>query len=292
MKSSPNNLIPLFCIDVTSDKNSDRVNGSEFISRTASIETMEEYENKQERLEQTVEKSKLPIWLQILKFVCGIFFLIILASTVKAGLDTALKNAPILVLVGAVCGIIWLVLYIVSKIKEKKVFTQENAEQQSEEIDEDVKSIRCELDVPSNAVDVDVLGFRYKLKKGEIQPQHIGLQTSAYINVNVKIYATSDELHIADLQNVYSFDRSEISGIRMVNKRISVPSWNKEEDPRKGIFKPYKMTVNNTGDVFFKPYYILEIYHGGKLFGLYFPCYELETFKKLTGLNPRDDSLE
>ena len=44
------------------------------------------------------------------------------------------------------------------------------------------------------------------------------------------------------------------------------------------------MTVNNMGNVFFKPYYILEIEHNDEIFGIYFPCYELPIFEKLTGL--------
>jgi hypothetical protein len=104
------------------------------------------------------------------------------------------------------------------------------------------------------------------------------------MNVSVKLYETNDALHIADLENVYSFAKSELKVITTVNKRISVPTWNKDEDPRSGSFKRYKMTVNNIGNVFFKPYYILEIEHESQIFGIYFPCYELEIFEHLTGL--------
>ena len=122
------------------------------------------------------------------------------------------------------------------------------------------------------------------MKNGKIRPYLSGLQTTAYMNVSVKMYETNDALHIADLENVYSFAKSELKVITTVNKRISVPTWNKDEDPRKGSFKRHKMTVSNMGDVFFKPYYILEIEHESQIFGIYFPCYELEIFEHLTGL--------
>jgi len=77
---------------------------------------------------------------------------------------------------------------------------------------------------------------------------------------------------------------AELKGIKTVNKRIGIISWNKEEDPRKGEYKKYKMTVNDMGNVFFKPYHILEIERDGQSFGLYFPCYELEVLEELTGL--------
>ena len=140
------------------------------------------------------------------------------------------------------------------------------------------------MNVPDDAAGVDILHFRYKMKNGKIRPYLSGLQTTAYMNVSVKMYETNDALHIADLENVYSFAKSELKVITTVNKRISVPTWNKDEDPRKGSFKRHKMTVSNMGDVFFKPYYILEIEHESQNFGIYFPCYELEIFEHLTGL--------
>ena len=284
MEILDHDMKPIFCIDVTLDKNNEIVNGSEFITRTASKQKIEEYENKQEDLEQTVEKSKLPLLLRIIKYLCGLFFLTVLAASVKAGFETALKNAPILVMSEALCGILWIILHFVSKGKEKKVLKEENAEQQSKEIYEDFKNIHNELNVPDDAAGVDILHFRYKMKNGKIRPYVSGLQTTAYMNVSVKMYETNDALHIADLENVYSFAKSELKVITTVNKRISVPTWNKDEDPRKGSFKCYKMTVSDMGDVFFKPYYILEIEHESQIFGIYFPCYELEIFEHLTGL--------
>ena len=284
MEFSSYNMKPIFCIAVTLDKNNETVNGSEFISRTASKQKIEECENKQEDLEQAVEKSKLPLWLRIVKYLCGLFFLIVAASSVKAGIGTALKNAPLLVIGALLCGVLWMILQFASKVKEKKVLKEENAEQQSKEIYEDFKNIYNELNVPDDAAEVDVLLFRYKIKNGKISPYASVLQTSAYINTSVKMYEANDELHIADLENVYSFAKSELKAITTVNKRISVPTWNKDEDPRKGDFKRYKMTVNNMGDVFFKPYYILELEHDSQIFGIYFPCYELEILESLTGL--------
>lgn len=278
------NVKPIFCIDITTDKNNETLNGEEFITRTASKQMVEEYETKQESLEETVEKSQLPLWLTIVKYLCALFFIIVAGSCAKAGFDTALRNAPLLVFGGFVSGIAWIVLHVISKKKEKKVLKEENAEERAEEISEDLREIHAELGVPEDAVDIDVLIFNYKLKDGEIKPHTSALQSSPYINLELKIFATDDALHIADLESVYSFKKSEIKAITTVNKRISVPIWNKDEAPRSAAFKQYKMTVNNMGDVFFKPYHILEIERDGISFGLYFPCYELQTVEELTGL--------
>lgn len=284
MSSSQNNIRPLFCFDVTTNKKNDVLSGGEFITRTASKERMEEYENKRENLEQTVEKSQLPGWLKIIKLLLGYFAVIILLGTIKAGLETASKNAPGLITAGVACGILWMILYIVSKTKENQTLKEEDAEGKLEELKGDFLSIQDELNVPKDAVEIDVLSFRYKRKNGEIRPCTVGMQMTVYFNAIVKIYATPDELHVVDLENVYSFPKSTIKSIITVNKRISVPVWNKEEAPTKGKFKPYKMALNGYGHVFFKPYHILEIEKDGERFGVYFPCYELDTIENLTGL--------
>lgn len=284
MESSKNNIKPLFSTDITFDKKNKTINGLEFITRTASKQKIEEYDHKLENLNQTIEKSKLPLWLQIIKLLSGWFSIIMLFSCIGADFKTAWKNASVLIIIGVFCGILWIILHIVSKSKEKQVLKEENAEKKLEELSGDFISIQDELNVPGDAAEIDVLSFRYKLKNGAIRPCAIGMQMTLYFNTIVKIYATPDELHIVDLENVYSFPKSSIKSIITVNKRICVPTWNKEENPTKGKFKPYKMTVNNVGHVFFKPYYILEIEKEGEFFGVYFPCYELDTIENLTGL--------
>ena len=37
--------------------------------------------------------------------------------------------------------------------------------------------------------------------------------------------------------------------------------------------------------IFFKPYYILEIILEDESYGIYFPAYEIEAFKALTGMH-------
>lgn len=283
MKIFQSDIKPIFCVDITSNKHNTVLNGSEFITRSVSKQTIEEYDNKRENLEQTIKKSKLPFWLELIKFLCGWFSLIVFLACLPS-LEAAWKNASILIIIGICCAILWIILHIVSKSKEKKVLTERDAESQLEKINVDVLSIHDELNIPEDAVDIDVLTFKYKLKNGEIRPSVRGMQTTAYLNVSAKMYVTPDELHVADLENVYSFKKSEIKSIITVNKRISIPTWNKEDDPRKGKFKPYKMTVSNLGDIFFKPYYILEIEKDNQTFGIYFPCYELDTIENLTGL--------
>lgn len=279
---------PIFGIDVTHDKRNEVMNGGEFVTKTVSKQTADEYDSKQESLEQTIEMSKLPLVVRIAEYLLGAYAGIVLLATLKAlpnvGLEQALKNAPVLIGSGVVSGVIWGILRLVSKQKQSKVMKAEDAEGQINEINRDAAEIHKELEVPANAMSVDILAFRYKDKGDKIAPHTVGLQTTPFVNFEVKLYATDEAVHLADLESVYSFKKSELKAITTVNKRISVPSWNKDCDPRKGEFKVHKMTVSNTEDVFFKPYHILEIEREGQTYGIYFPCYELAAFEVLTGL--------
>ena len=279
---------PVFGIDITTNKKNEETNGREFITNTTSELETEVFEAKWEKLDDTVEQSKLPLWLRIIEYVCGFLAAMVLIGILKAlgevSLEQGFKNAPALFIGGGVCALIWGVLFLLAKKKEKGVLTVHNAERQVKEIERDMQSIYRDLDVPDDAVSVDVLAFKYKNKNGELVPQTSGLQIAPYINLDLKLYRTADELCIADLEHVYSFPLWELRTIKTVNKRIAMLSWNKKIGIREGVYKQYKLTVNDFGNILCKPYHILEVAHEGEIFGIYFPCYELAHFERLTGL--------
>lgn len=279
---------PVFGVDITVNKKNEESNCKAFVTNTVSEPEAKSLETRQERLDETLQQSKLPLWMRIVEYVCGFFAAIVLVGILKAlgevSLEQGFQNAPGLFIVGGVCALIWGVLFLLAKKKEKGVMTVRNADRQMDELARNIQSVYRDLGVPEDAVSVDVLAFRYKNKNGEPVPTTVGLQLAAYINLDLKLYAEADTLFIADLEHVYSFPLSEIKAIKTVNKRIPMSSWNKEIGPDKGIYKPYKLTVNNMGNIFCKPYHILELVHEGETYGIYFPCYELAHFEALTGL--------
>lgn len=283
---------PLFAIDITQNKKNETVNGEEFIVARADTFSTEALEDRQENLQKTLEASRLPLWLQIVKLLCGGFGLIVAGCSVEPvlelGIEQVFANAPVLLIAGGVCLVAWAILQFYSRRREKSVLQEQNAEDQVEAIERNARAIYEELGVPVDAATVDVLMFHYKIRKGEPIPQTLGLQTVPFVNLEVKAYESDGCLCLADTEHRYAFPLSGIKGIRTVNKRIGIPSWNKEEDPRKGIYKPYRMTVSDAGDVYFKPYYVLEIEREGELYGLYFPCYERAVFERLSGKRAED----
>lgn len=285
---------PLFAINITDDKKNTFVNGSEFVTKAASLQNTDSLEENQEELKQVIKKSQLPLWLQIATYICGAYALIVainVLTNLELGLMQIFKNAPALIISAIICGVIWLVLFVYSKIKSKNVLAKENVEQQIADIDKDIDAIYNELGVPKDAISIDILMFRYKIKDGEIKP-YGGMQNVPYLNFEIKAYTDGKYLHFADAENIYSFDLSELRGITTVNKRIATMGWNKAEHPRKGEFKQYKITVSDESIpyILYKPFHILESEHNGEKYGIYFPCYELPAFERLTGLRARVES--
>jgi hypothetical protein len=285
---------PIFAIDVTNDKKNDKINGEEFITRSISTETQENFNEKTQNFEEAINKSELPLWLSIVKSVCGLFAVMVIAAIFRSISETSLaqiyKNAPWLIISGAICGIAWVGLHIFSKYKEKTVIAEENIEEQVGSINSDINNIYNELGVPYNAQNVDILVFRYADKNGDPKVKTAGIQLAEYFNLDRKIFVRDGYLHIADIENVYSFKLEELRSIKTVRKSITMSAWNKEIAPNEEKYKPFKLGVDQFGGVHAKPYHILTLEHAGEEMGIYFPCYELDTFELLTGLKAEKDS--
>lgn len=276
---------PVFGIDITTNKKNEHINSNEFIIQTTSRQKTEELKEKQENLLQTVEESKLPLWVRIVKTICGFFALIVFIGVIKSlssvSFNQAMRNAPALIIGGFLSGIVWVILQFFAKRKEKRVMSEQDAEQQAEEIGTNCQNIYDELTVPKDAASVDVLVFRYKEKNGKIIPKTIGLQMTPYMNLDVKIFKTEDSLCLADLESLFAFPLSSLQSIQTVKKHITIPSWNKDT-------KPDKMSVDQYGRIHLKSYHILTLMHNGRIYGIYFPCYELDTFEAITNLQAEE----
>lgn len=280
---------PLFGIDITTNKKNEEINGKQFVVRAIDETQMQAFERRGEALGETINRTKLPCALRVIKTICGYLTIIVLVVLVRAafdiGLAKAYENAPYVFYATPALALVWLALTLLSRKREKNVLEEENAEAQAASLDRDVKAHYEQLGVPADAVQVDVLMFHYKLKDGNAIPQAPGFAPTPFVALDLMAFATEDALCIADLQELHSIPKIALRRIYKVNKRISVLNWNKEEPHNKGQYKQYKMTMNNMGMVFFKPYYVLELEIDGELWGIYFPCYERESFERLTGLH-------
>ena len=279
---------PIFCIDITNDKKNETVNGGEFIVASVSSETSQTYDKKRDDVMEIISKSQHPLWLRIVEYVSGFAAFACVVGIIRSignvTLAQAYKNAPGIFWVGGICAVLWAVLFISSKIRKNKVESSPEATALKEHIDKDVKMIFDELGVPENAEDVDVMTFSYIIKNGKTLIRKPSIDGITFYNALIKIYRKDDALCIADLKNNYEFPINMMKEISTVNKTVSMVGWSKDESPFEGRYKKYKIRISGDSMPVFKPYHILKIYDGNEEYGIYFPCYELEIFEKLTGL--------
>lgn len=284
---------PFWGINVTENKRNDVNNGEELCIARASAQNADALTESRERAEELIESAKLPFPLRLLRAFCGFIALVFGASLVvpilEIGLAQSYSNAPALFWLFFASLIIWVLIRIATKKKEKSVLAEGNVDSMVEEIRSNVSELYSELNVPEDALTVDLILFRYKIKDGEVKPDAMALMPTAFINVEARIFARDGSLCIADVETLYAIPLESIKRIRRVDKRISVPNWNKEVGFNEGEYKKYKMTANNMGCVFFKPYYILEFEYCGEEWGLYFPPYELEQYEKVTGITATEE---
>lgn len=283
---------PFIGIDITENKKNEKFNGEEFIVKTVSQLQMQTFENAQEDAFDLVEESKISLPLRIIQGVCGVAGVLCLSGIMRAWSDITLsqcyQNAPWLFWVCGTCLVTWAILIILRVKKQKETLNTDTGENVVRKLESVSKSIYSDLDVPETAETVDILAFTYKMKDGEPKAKEAGLNPTPYINVEFKAFIENDKLILADLENKYAFPLSSLKAIHKVNKNISVPGWNKDENPKKGKYKEYKLRVDDYGCVHFKPYYILEVLHNGESWGIHFPSYELPAFTELTGLTPQE----
>ncbi len=275
---------PFLGIDLTTDKKNTQFNGTEFLAAKPSPALVQALAQSSEKAEKTVEQSKLPKFFRILQGICGITAALFVGGILKADVSLAegYQNAPWIYLTAGICLVIWLALKLLGIQKAKTVLSEEENTQVFSHWENVANAVYAELSVPSDAKEVDILSFFYKVKDGNLKVCEKGMQIAQYFNPVFKVFADSENLYFANLEGKYAFPLSAIMGIRTVKKHIRIAGWNKEEKINKGIYKQYKLTTDSYGCVHCKYYHILEINHNGELFGIYFPCYELPVFEEVT----------
>lgn len=205
-----------------------------------------------------------------------------------AQLRLAYRNAPGVFWAFGVCLLVWAALRVLGRRKSRQVLETEESERVFARTENSMSAIFDELDVPHDAQEVDVLTFFYKEKGGECRACEKTMQMNTHFNPIFRLFFDDENLYLANLDGKYTFPRVSLRGIRRVNKRIRLESWNKEEPCNQGRYKAYKLSEGDNGLIYCKPYYILELDRAGERWGIYFPCYELPAFERATGLTAEE----
>lgn len=281
---------PFLGIDITTDKKNEQMNSEEFIVAKPSPALTQSLEQSLENSEETIEKSKLPLPMRIVQWVSGILGAVIVCGILKSfgGEDgitpaQAYENAAWLFWLGGGCVIVWGIFMLLSKRKENEVLSTDESTLVFDHLEKNSDAILADLGVPSDAKEIDVLSFFYKVKGDDIKVCEKALLGAPYMNPIFHAFADSDNLYLANLEYKYAFPRASIKGIKTVKKATQIFEWNKDEPHNKGIYKQYKISEDNYGCITCKCHHIIEIDHNGELWGIYIPSYELPIIEELIG---------
>lgn len=182
-----------------------------------------------------------------------------------------------------ICAVVWLVLTLLARRREKTVLGSEEAARTASRLESSQKAIFDELGIPADAAAVDVLLFRYVVRNGQIRPKEL-VDSASYVVAQMQLFADAERLYLADAGGKCAIPRSSLRAIRTVKKRIRFTGWNKDDRPESKRYKPYKLGTNQYGCVICRWYHILELELDGEIYGVYFPPYERPAFEAATGL--------
>ncbi len=273
---------PLFGIDVTEDKNNDKLNGDEFIVAKPSAANTEALERESRKSVDLIlgkrPLSFLHIILLALLIAALISFAIMIEQTNVKIFGIGLQTVMACVLVLCIAAIIALVIF--AHRREKEALESDESKLIDENIERISAYINAELGVPANASVVDVLSFSYKIKNGRF----IWDIDEEYENNDFSVFADSQNLYLADAEAKYAVPLQSITDISIIRKSIDLTFWNKDVEYDKGEYKQYKISETKLAGVRVKAYCILHFTYGGEEWGIYFPEYEKSVFENLTGI--------
>ena len=279
---------PFYGIDRTTLKKNTFHEGDCFIAATVSDMTRQSYERALQSAAKELEATKLNPILRGLKTVCSWITLFGFLSTIRAlrnvTIAEAFENAPFIFWLMGGCGVVWLVLTILTNRKAKNVMAGEDFNMSTRRLEGEIDRVFRELQVPEDAKQVDVVQLTFRWKNGTVKISTTGSETTPYTNVSLRVFRREDVLCLADLENRYELPISAMRRLKMVKKPLVIQGWNKEERLNDPFYKPYKLTMDNYERVHTKSYGLLELNHDGVDWAVWLPPYELNYISALTGL--------
>ncbi len=286
---------PFLGFDLTENKKNEQYNGEELLKVKTTEAQKTAFENAVDDNLELVDKAKLPLIFRIAEAVCGIGGLLLAGGIVRAWGDSddmtfarMYENVPWIFWVSGALFVIYLILKLIGNKKAKAVLESDEGNLKKSRLDSAVNRIYAELGVPDSTAETDILSFGYKIKNGEIAAKTRGFETTPYNNLIYRVFSDGNSLCLVNMDGRVEIPLSDIKGIKTVKKHITLSDWNKDTPFNKGEYKQYKLTTDNYDRVHCKKYHILEFTYGGEEWGIYFPCYELPVFEKVTGMSAEE----
>lgn len=259
-----------------------------YFIREISPEKKEQLDNMYDQFHNTDKKINGPFILIILIYLFGGLGAIFFIASINIFLETSkFKSNDLIIHFTAITFIVLAaLLFIFLRARRKKV---ENSPEVISFIDSCNKMVDesfLALNVPSNALTMDILFVPTKKQKNG-KEKHMKTLYS-YINKPLKVFIEGDNLCFADCYSVLALKLDSFKYIKKKKKHISL-TWNKEKPYNDPEYKEYKIKYESYGLINIKYYYSVKHELNGEEFELLIPNYEIKQFISLIPLEIIDD---
>lgn len=273
-----------YSLDVSDSGNVSVPNGQEFMVASTSSDLLDEYQEATEAVDKIYEKAKLPTGLHILRFVLVMEIIVIflmLAGIISSHTNSVFQIVGFVLLLGG----IFTGLYFIGRFEKNRrtrINNSDELKQAYERINQLSEKIIRSYNASESTYGTDILAFSYQTKtnrKGKTK-----ITVIDRYNLSLAAYTEDENLCLIALDARFEIPVSSLERITTVNERYPLNRWNKQISPDDEEIKKLGLHTDAYGIRYADRFHILEFSHNGERWGLYFPCYELPVFEKLTGL--------
>lgn len=266
--------------------------GEEFLVQELSVEDDNRLCDAYDKLEEAEKGAKLPLILRAAQAICAVFFGIFMVIFVKVTLDIGLaafyRQTGPLTFIALASLVVFILLCLAARAKQARSHESGEPERREAELRAIRDSIIKGYGVPDGADKVDLLFVDYTTENGEIKLQTDKRDGALYMNSEYFAFGDDDHIYFADVDGKYRFARADLRAIRKIDGKVGVYSWFKEQSIHDEAYAAYSLKKDDTGSVYAKYMYRLELCCDGEDRCLYFMPYDLPAFEKLTGLTAEE----
>jgi len=258
------------------DVNKGKYDGDVFCTKEVSIEMAEKVGESYGELDAAIEKTQQS-WISIIiELICMMFVIGAVGGIFRTGIKESASNAPLLFVVALVAALIWFLIFLRQRKKNKTAEKYLEENQVLESMNEMMEEVAKELGIPDDSIKVDVLADVYEIKRGAKKSLSQPVTNSGVVDM----YTKGEYLCFADAEQELSIAIADITQIEKIKKRISIAEWHKEEDYKSKKYKKYKIEPNNYG-LLIKWCYSIKIDSIWGRFEIRLPNYEEEAIMKI-----------
>lgn len=224
------------------------------VSKVLSEKTTKEQVDFSNKIKEYEKKATLPTWLVVVRVVVFIlavlFFMAFFANLTQVEDGGKIPSQSWIVFVFAIiCLIASCLVTIIKKRRAKKVATSQEYTDCIKGGEELYKRSLNELGIPQDAPSVDVFITVYTTKSGKVKP---ATKLFDFVNTSVKIFSDENTFSFADLQTVFTLQKSWFKGFEKIEKRVTFNVWHKEKSNLSDEYKQYGVKVNGSGVLYVK----------------------------------------